>query len=58
MTGETSLILKFFNLLLDEGENTLVELKELIMTWYEEEKLTSSEHCDLEAILDAKLYKL
>ena len=63
MVGETSqsikeLILKFFELLLNEGENTLIELKELIMNWYENGELTATEHCDLEAIIDAKLYRL
>lgn len=55
---DNNLILKFFNLLLDEGENTLLELKDLIMTWYEDGDLTEAEHCDLEAMIDAKLYIL
>jgi hypothetical protein len=63
MSGKTSqsvkeLILKFFELLLNEGENTLLELKDLIMTWYENGDLSATEHCDLEAIIDAKLYRL
>ena len=57
-TTMTKLVIKFFNLLLSESENTLIELKEMLMNWYENGELTSSEHCQLEALIDAKFGKL
>lgn len=52
-----SLLLFFTNLLEDEFNNidALLELKEFAYTQYEDGKLTESQHCDVEALLDYRL---
>ena len=52
-----SLFLFFTNLLEDEFNNVdaLLELKDFAYTQYEDGKLTESQHCDVEALIDYRL---
>lgn len=56
MNKEESIIINFFKLMMGDAE-TISQLKELALLYYENGYLTESEHCDIEALLDEQLRK-
>lgn len=56
MSKEESIIINFFKLMMEDAE-TLSQLKELALIYYDNGYITESEHCDIEALLDEQLRK-